>query len=122
MDEISEATTRRDIMRLIRSNAIKASQKKGISSWRRKQAMAQKAKGRRRGAGSKKGGVETRLSRKREWISRVRALRSLLRELKEKGVIDSSTYRHYYTRAKSGDFYSKAQLKQHLKSEGFIKE
>jgi large subunit ribosomal protein L19e len=122
IDEISEATTRRDVMRLIRSNAIKASQKKGMSSWRRKQVMAQKAKGRRKGAGSKKGGMETRLARKREWVSRVRALRSLLKELKQKGVINSSTYRRYYTRAKSGDFYSKAQLKQHLKAEGFIKE
>jgi large subunit ribosomal protein L19e len=122
LDEISEATTRRDVKRLIQSDAIKANQKKGISSWRRKHAMAQRAKGKRRGAGSKKGGAETRLARKREWITRIRALRSLLKELKEKGAIDSSTYRRYYKRAKSGDFYSKAQLKQHLKSEGFIKE
>jgi large subunit ribosomal protein L19e len=121
IDDVSKATTREDVRHLIQGGAIKAKQKQGISSFRKKKIKAQKDKGRRRGPGSKKGGAKTRSSKKREWIKKIRALRSLLKGLRESGAIDSSTYRRYYKRAGAGEFYSKAQLKQHLKSEGVIK-
>ena len=82
----------------------------------------QKAKGRRRGHGSRKGAKYARLPRKRRWIMTIRAIRAYLKELRDKGLIDRHTYRIYYRRAKGGEFKSKAHLRSHLISDGLLRE
>jgi len=121
IEEISKAVTRRDVENLIRQGFIKARKKKGNSRGRIRKRMAQKAKGRRRGHGSRKGKATARLPRKRIWIKTIRPIRAYLRELRDKGLIDRSTYRRYYMRAKGGQFKSKGHLKLHMKMEGVLK-
>jgi len=121
IEEISKAVTRRDVENLIRQGLIKARKKRGNSRGRIRKRMMQKAKGRRKGHGSRKGKATARLPRKRRWIQTIRPIRAYLRELKEKGLIDRSTYRRYYMRAKGGQFKSKAHLKLHMEMEGVLK-
>jgi large subunit ribosomal protein L19e len=104
IDLVSEAVTRADIRRLIRSGAIEILQKRGISGARKKP--------RRKGPGSKKGGKYSKLPRKRRWIRKIRALRRELRRMKEQGLIDSKEYRELY--AKLSNFNSVSQLRAHV--------
>jgi len=121
-EEVAKAVTRNDIRILIKGGAIKKRPIGGISSGRKKQMRKQKAKGRRRGQGSRKGAKYARLPRKRRWIMTIRAIRSYLRELRDSGLIDKHTYRTYYRKAKGGEFKSKSHLRSHLISDGVLKE
>jgi large subunit ribosomal protein L19e len=48
------------------------------------------------------------------WMKKIRALRSLLRELRENKTIDVSAYRKLYAKAKGGEYRSRAHLKSHI--------
>ncbi|MCD6512821.1 MAG: 50S ribosomal protein L19e [Thermoplasmata archaeon] len=122
LEEIEKAVTRRDISNLIKQGIIKAKPVKNNSRGRIRKRLAQKAKGRRKGHGSRKGKATARLPRKRRWIQTIRPIRAYLRELRDKGLIDRSVYRLYYRRAKGGQFKNKAHLKLHLELEGYLKE
>jgi large subunit ribosomal protein L19e len=122
ISDISGATTRADVKKFINDGLIRAKQKNGISSYRKRKLKAQKEKGRRRGHGSLKGGVKTRMPRKMLWAKRIRPLRRTLKELKDENVIERNTYHNYYVRAKSGAFTSKGQLLQSLRNEGHISD
>jgi len=122
LDEIARAVTKDDIRVLIHGKAIVSRQKKGISKGRKKYAMEQKKKGRRRGQGSRKGAKFARFPRKRRWIQTIRPLRRFLRQLRDDGLIDATTYRMYYLKAKGGEFRNTRHLHTHLQSDGIIKE
>ena len=55
IEDVADAITRADIRTAIESGTIRALPKKGISRGRARYMAAQKAKGRRRGQGSRKG-------------------------------------------------------------------
>jgi large subunit ribosomal protein L19e len=120
--EVATAVTRSDIRKLVDGGVITAVQKQGVSRGRGRKNDQQKAKGRRKGPGSRKGAAGARTPRKATWMSLIRALRSELRELREKGAIDAGTYRDYYVRAKGGQFRSRAHLRSHMKTEGALPE
>ncbi|OGS41308.1 MAG: 50S ribosomal protein L19e [Euryarchaeota archaeon RBG_13_31_8] len=122
LEEIAKAVTKNDVRVLIKGEAIKSKQKKGISSGRKKFVAKQKAKGRRRGHGSRKGTSYARLHKKERWMRTIRPLRSYLTALRQEKKIDNSAYRRYYNRAKGGEFKSKNHLKSHLVSDGILKE
>lgn len=122
IEEVAKAVTRSDIRVLIKGGVIKSKKIQGISSGRKKLAVKQKEKGRRRGHGSRKGAKYARLSRKEKWINTIRPIRKYLRELKENNTINQSAYRQYYRKAKGGEFRSKHHLQTHLKSDGILKE
>ena len=84
-------------------------------------AQAQKAKGKRKGQGSRKGGKYARFPRKRRWIATIRPIRAQLRELREQDMIERNIYRKYYMYAKGGMYKSKSHLMSHLKAENAIK-
>lgn len=119
IEEIEEAITNEDVRRLIRDGVIKAKPKLGISTYRKKKRMIQKKKGRRKGRGSKKG---TKALKKKIWISRIRAQRKLLKELRSQGKIDKKTFRIIYKKSKGGFFRSKAHLMAYLEKENLIKK
>ncbi len=108
-DMISEAITRSDIKRLIRSKAIRILPKRGTSRARSRERP------RRKGPGRRKGGKYSRLSRKSRWINKVRALRRELRIMKEKGMIDINMYRYLYRRLSR--FESVAHLRSYVMRE-----
>jgi len=120
IDEIAKAVTKDDIRILIKGKAIKASQKKGISSGRKKFVQKQKDKGRRRGHGSRKGAKYARLGKKERWMRTIRPIRSYLKDLRSEKKITPSIYRKYYRKAKGGEFRSRHHLETHLISDKVI--
>ena len=109
--------TRSDVRSLIKDGLITKKQKKGISKGRTRHIAEQKRKGKRKGHGSRKGAKYARYSRKQRWIRTIRPIRERLRELRDSGEIDATTYRRYYLHAKGGMFRSKAHMESHLEME-----
>lgn len=121
-DEVAGAVTRADVRKLVDGGVITKVQKQGVSRGRGRKLDAQKAKGRRVGPGSRKGAKYARLPKKQRWMALIRALRSELTDLRDKGAIDRKTYRNYYVRAKGGQFRSRAHMVTHMKTEGVLAE
>ena len=122
MEDIGTAITRNNIRVLINAGAIKAKRKKGISSGRAKHQRAQKAKGRQRGPGSRKGAKGARTPSKQAWMKRIRILRARLKELRADGTIDTKIYRKYYLQSKGGMFKNRAHLETQMRLHGVLKE
>ena len=121
-EEIAKAVTRKDVQILINGGAIISMQKHGVSNGRLKYRQEQRAKGRRRGHGSRKGAKHARLPKKDRWMRTIRALRTYLRQLRDEKTMDPSMYRKYYRKAKGGVFRSRQHLKSHLIADNIIKE
>ena len=122
LEEVSKALTKEDIRALVEKGIIKIKPIEGQSRvWARIRHL-QKKKGRRRGHGSRKGPKTARLNSKRAWINRIRALRKLLRTLKQKGLIDKHLYRKLYLMAKGGYFRSRSHLLFWLKDREYLKQ
>lgn len=119
--DVSTAITRDDIQHLIHDGVIKARPERGISRARARGRLKQRKKGRRRGVGSRRGTAKAREPKKAAWIKTVRPLRSMLRELRDKEMIDVREYRHLYRMIKGGSFRSKAHLQTYLKERGLLK-
>ncbi|MBI5347450.1 MAG: 50S ribosomal protein L19e [Candidatus Aenigmarchaeota archaeon] len=122
ISDIANAITSQDIKKLIGEGVIKAEKKKGVSSYRKKKNMEQKRKGRRKGIGRRKGKIGTRKPGKKSWISKIRALRKMLKELRDSGQIEKAGYRKLYKQASGGFFHSRAHLKIYLERSGVIKD
>ncbi|HSV41886.1 MAG TPA: 50S ribosomal protein L19e [Methanomassiliicoccales archaeon] len=122
IEDVADAITRADIRKAIDAGSIRALPQTGVSRGRAKYRLAQRAKGRRRGQGSRKGTAGARTPHKRRWIQTIRPIRATLRDLKESGKISRSVYREFYRKSKGGLFRSRRQLLLHLKTEGHLKE
>jgi len=122
IEEAADCITRADVRTAIASGMIAAKQKKGISKARVRYNLNQKAKGKRKGPGSRKGTDNARLSDKRRWISTIRPIREELKTLRAEGKITPSVYRIYYRKAKGGVYKSRRNLRQHMISTGHLKE
>ncbi len=114
LTDIKEAITKADIRNLISGRVIIKEKKKGISRARIRK--------RHPGQGSRKGKKTARLKPKRVWMNKIRLQRSLIRELKEKGLIDKKTFRELYLKSKGGFFRSKAHMKLYIREKGLIIE
>lgn len=114
LDDIKEAITKRDIKGLIKKKIIQRRPELGHSRVRANKRLVQKRKGRQQGPGSRKGSMFARLSRKKTWMILVRKQRALLRELKEKDLIDVSTNRDVYMKIKGGYFRNVRHIKLYL--------
>ena len=122
IEDVAEAVTRQDIRRLIKTRAIRAHQKRGISSGRAKYIANQKKKGKRKGHGSRKGTKYARFPKKTRWISTIRPIRRKLREYRDSGMIDARTYRRYYKFAKGGMFKNISHLELQMRQSEVLKE
>jgi large subunit ribosomal protein L19e len=120
--ETEEALTREDVKGLIRSGLVWKVQKKGTSKFRTKLAFKQKKKGRLTRTGSRHGTYNARIPRKRRWIKSIRALRRLLRELKDNGQIEHKTYTEFYPRIKGGEFRNKKHILTYLDDHDLMKQ
>ncbi len=110
IDEVEGALTKDDLRRLVEAGIIIIEQKRGYSRVRARKLRIKKKKGRRRGPGSRKGAPGARLDPKKAWMRKIRAIRRLLKRLREKGVIDRKTYRKLYRQAKGGHIRSKSHV------------
>lgn len=121
-DAVAEAVTRDDMRGLIRKGYVKAQQKAGSSKARAHFLAAQKASGRRKGPGSRKGAQGARNPRKAKWIRTIRPIRAVLKELRASEKLTPTLYRQYYRKAKGNAFRSRNHLLSHLRTDGAIKE
>lgn len=122
IEEVEDCITRGDIRTAIDSGLIKAKAKHGTSKGRIRYAAGQKASGKRKGPGSRKGTANARVSDKSRWMATIRPIREELKALRADGKITPSVYRLYYRRAKGGVYKSRRNLKQHMIAEGCLKE
>ncbi|HLC39659.1 MAG TPA: 50S ribosomal protein L19e [archaeon] len=84
--------------------------------------MPEEIERRRRYRGSKKGAKHSIVSSKRKWISTVRPLRRMLKELKATQQIDNPTFKHLYRLVKGGTFRSRSHLRIYLEQHGLRKK
>ena len=122
MEDVADAITRADIRTAIESGTIRALPKTGISRGRTRYKLGQRAKGRRRGPGSRKGTANARSPSKRDWIQTIRPIRAELRQMRDNGKITRKVYREFYRKAKGGQFKSRKNLISHLQMSGHLKE
>ena len=109
-EEVASALTKDDLRRLVEAGIIKILPPQGQSRVRARKLKLKKKKGRRRGPGSRKGAPGARLDPKEAWMRKIRAVRRLLKRLREKGIIDRKTYRKLYRQAKGGHIRSKSHV------------
>lgn len=114
LTEIKEAITKGDMRNLIMDGSVRVKPKRGNSRFRLRETLVQKRKGRRQGPGTRKGKATSRLSRKDEWMNRIRKQREFLKVLKDKKVVDNQKYRELRQKAKGGFFRSKRHIKLYL--------
>jgi len=114
-EDIKNAITRSDIRKMINHGYIK------VKKTKVKKPDLYKKK-RKKGPGRRKGARGAKVTKKRNWINTIRPLRRMLKDLRDKGTIDSRTYRKTYMLIKSGMFRSRSHLKLYLKQKGVLHE
>jgi len=114
LKDVEAAITSADIRRMILKGYIKILP--GKLHKPREKTKGQKRTGRRKGA---KYSVVTA---KQKWMSTVRPLRKMLKELKDSHQIDNRTYRKLYLLIKGGMFRSRSHLRIYLEQHGLIKK
>lgn len=114
MKEIKSAITRIDVKKLIKKKYIKVLPEK---------IPMPKGIGRKkRTEGKRKGKKFSVVTEKRRWISTVRPLRKMLKELKIKNEIGNETYKKMRALVKGGMFRSRSHLRIYLEQHGFLKK
>jgi large subunit ribosomal protein L19e len=121
-EDVAGAITRDDIHELIEKEIIKVKQKIGVSRGRARIRTTQKSLGRRKGVGSRKGAKGARANKKDRWITKIRALRRRLKELRDEGSMNKTTYRRLYNKANGGEFRNVAHLNDYIKTNELLME
>jgi len=114
--EIADAITREDIRDLADQGLIRVTDAKGNSKGRARERAEKRSYGHRKGAGTRKGKSGGRKSRKDEWVSRIRAQRRRLKELRDDGPLNPTQYREVYNKASGGEFEDVARLEAHIRN------
>ncbi|MFT4250525.1 MAG: 50S ribosomal protein L19e [Candidatus Woesearchaeota archaeon] len=117
LESISEAITKEDIRDLIRQKSITKLPVVGQSRVRANKRLVQKRKGRQKGPGSLKGKRTARLPRKEAWMTKIRAQRKHLQELRDEETITKQTFRNLYGKAKGGFFRSKRHITLYIQEQ-----
>jgi len=120
--EIKEALTKADIRGLIKDGVIRGVQKKGVSRARTEIRQAKKRKRQHSGHGKRKGKQKARTPKKKTWMNTIRLQRAFLRELREKKLITTGTYRNLYLKSKGGFFRSKRHLTIFINEHKLVKK
>jgi large subunit ribosomal protein L19e len=108
ISQVEEAITREDVRRLIAEGVIKSKLKKGVTH---------RETNKRRGAGSIKGTMYARKSKKDRWKDRIRAIRKMLKQIRTQGI-SKTIYRRLYYKSKGGVYRDRSHLKLLLEKEG----
>lgn len=114
LHDIKAAITKHDINTLIKQGVISVIPKRGVSRVRAIHVAAQRAKGLRKGPGSKEGKATARNPSKRAWINKVRSQRKILEELRDKKIITLQSYRTLYAKSKGGFFRNVRHIKVYI--------
>ena len=120
LDDIQKAITRSDMRGLIAVGKVSKAKVNQHSRGGARKIAKQKSKGRQRGKGSRKGSKHSIVTRKENWMVRVRVQRELLKELRDKKLLSTSNYRMLYTKSKGGYFRNRRHIKLYLKEHHLI--
>ena len=104
-----EAMTRDDVRNLIRDRIIRKRKDKGHSRGAARILHQKKRLGRKGGFGKRTGTRKARMDPKRVWVTKVRALRKKLRELRDEKKLKGD-YAQLYGQIKGNMFRGKKQL------------
>lgn len=116
-DEVSkaqEALTTDDVKSLISSGVVTAERVKGVPRIRAKIKHVKKKKGRRSGAGSKKGSRFAGVTKKELWMKKTQLQRATLTDLRDSGKLNAGVYRKAYRMIKGNAWRSKAAMMAHF--------
>ena len=113
-DRVQSAITREEIKTLIREDRIRLLPKTGVSRGRTRTRA-----GRRKKAGSRKGGQKPG---KQAWVLRIRAIRRHLRWLRDKRQLEGSNYAKLLAMAKGGAFRSRSHVDEYVKARQLLKK
>ncbi|MCD6496278.1 MAG: 50S ribosomal protein L19e [Candidatus Aenigmarchaeota archaeon] len=119
--DVGEALTRNDVKHLIVKGLIKKVQKKGTSRVAARRRLEQKKKGRSSGRGKRSGKKHALTARKDLWMRNVRAQRALLKDMRDKGQIDTDVYSSMYRKSKGGEFRSRKHMLSYMKDKDMLK-
>jgi len=111
MEDVSKAITKQDIRGLIKQNVIQEKPEFGISRGRARALDKQRAKGRRRGMGQRKGTKNARTPAKETWMNKIRALRRELRRMRTAGDINNKQFFELYLKSKGNFFRNVGHLR-----------
>jgi large subunit ribosomal protein L19e len=115
--EIAEAITREDIRELVQQGTVDSKNAKSNSRGRARERNEKRAYGHRKGPGNRRGTAGAREDRKEAWISRIRAQRRRLKELRENDTLNRTQYRTLYDKAGGGEFESVDRLESFAANE-----
>lgn len=121
-DEVEQAVTRDDVRGLIDEGVIQRRRSKGQSRGRARTRQEKRKKRRGTGHGKRKGRKGARNPSKRQWVSKIRAQRKALRELRDSGAIDRDVYREHYRKAAGGIYPDVFHMKKAIKDAGHLEE
>ena len=111
LSDIKESITKQDIKSLIVQGVIRLKPENVTSRGKARHKQGQKAKGLRKGHGSRKGKSTARLPKKDAWMAKIRSQRTFIKNLREKDHVTSTEYRKLYLKAKGGFFRSTRHIK-----------
>jgi large subunit ribosomal protein L19e len=122
LSDIKEAITKADIRGLVNDNVITKTQEKGVSRARANHRADQRRKGLQRGTGKRKAKPTATLPRKDAWMSKIRAQRKLIAELKEKDLVTKVGYKELYRKSKGGFFRNRRHIKLYIDEHNLAKQ
>jgi large subunit ribosomal protein L19e len=121
LEEIKEAITKQDLRDLIKRGLIIKKSLPQHSRGRARLNKIQRKKGRSKGLGHRKGKFTARNPKKKLWMANVRTQRALLKELREKGIIERKACAQLLRKVKGGFFRSRRHIKLYLSEHRLLK-
>ena len=113
-DKVQSAITRAEIHTLVKEGKIRLLPKKGVSRGR-----VRARAGRRKGPGSRKGGLGLG---KKQWVLKIRAVRRHLRTLRDRRQLSPKNYRMLLGMAKGGTFRSSSHIDEYAKARQMLRK
>lgn len=120
LEDVKKAITRSDMRGLLAVGKITKKPTSQQSRARARKIASQKAKGRRKGKGSRKGTSKAMITKKEQWMKKIRVQREFLKLLREKKLLSVGDYRKLYAKSKGGYFRNKRHIKLYLTEQGMI--